>query len=212
MIVVRVAVVVADEQLVIRHVRLCECGKPAGHNSLCFVERVGLDQRMDLTDAEVKTRREHSDSRRRRVNEERRAARTRVSEYELVSQVREAELLLSTVAAANRETSSSESQRVGPSTQRVDDDPRWRLAKRQLRRSAEQLLDLAEEIRGHGIAAGATTQLGEHKDAAILECAGLKPREVVQHLGREVAGGSRTVERVREEHGDCRWCGREWPT
>jgi hypothetical protein len=57
----------------------------------------------------------------------------------------------------------------------------------------------------------ATVQLGEHKDAEILQCVGLKPREVVQHLGREVAGGTRTVERVREGAGDCRWCGRDWP-
>lgn len=102
-------------------------------------------------------------------------------------------------------------QRVGPSTQLLEQDPRWRLAKHQLRRAAEQLLDPGEEIRGHGIAATATVQLGEHKDAEILKCVGLKPREVVHHLGREVAGGTRTVERVREGAGGCRWCGREWP-
>jgi hypothetical protein len=197
-----------DPELVIRHVRLCECGRPAGHNSVCLSNSA----ERQWVAVEAEERRDHSDGRKRRIANDRRAAQARMSDWELVLEAREAEFLLSTVGAASTgPTQGGESQRVGPSTQLLEQDPRWRLAKHQLRRAAEQLLDLAEEIRGHGIAATATVQLGEHKDAEILKCVGLKPREVVHHLGKEVAGGTRTVERVREAAGDCRWCGKEWP-
>lgn len=204
-----------EEDIKVTHLRLCECGKIAGHNSLCYTERIGVDQRVDraFENAMADERRDRSDKRKARISSERRSARARQDDWQLVMDAREAEMLLSTVKAANPESGArgSESTMVGPTTQRLDDDPRWRLAKRQLRRAAEQLLDLADEIRGHGVAVTATVQLGEHKDAEILACVGLKPREVVQHLGREVAGGTRTVERVREAVGDCRWCGRDWP-
>ena len=204
------------DELVVTHLRLCACGKPAGHESVCFVERIGTDERVSphWESTHADTRREHSDARKRRISNERRSTQAAMTDWELVELARQGEMLLSTVKAANSEPSGTggESQRVGPTTQLLDQDPRWRLAKRQLRRAAEQLLDLEEEIRGHGIASVATTQLGEHKDAEILKCVGLKPREVVRHLGSEVAGGSRTVERVRETAHSCRWCGQDWPS
>lgn len=201
-----------DDALIIRHVKLCECGQVAGHNTICpsnVLERKWVSEEAD-------ERRDRSDARKQRISNTRRATRSRLSDWQLVEEAREGEILLSTVGAAQVGSSPHGAEIAGGraipiSTQRLDDDPRWRLAKRQLRRAAEQLLDLGDEIRGHGVAATATIMLGEHKDAEILACVGLKPREVVQHLGREVAGGTRTVERVREADGDCRWCGRDWP-
>ena len=197
------------DELAIKHLRLCECGRPAGHNSICLSN--ALERQWVAVEAEQ--RRDHSDGRKRRISSERRAVQAAKSDWELVEEARQGELLLSTTGAATPGSGrGGESQRVGPSTQLLEQDPRWRLAKRQLRRAAEQLLDLEEEIRGHGIAAVATLQLGEHKDAEILRCVGLKPREVVRHLGSEVAGGTRTVERVREAASSCRWCGQDWPS
>ena len=203
-----------DDELIVRHLRLCECGKPAGHQSICWTENIGTEQRVPLVweNAHADIRRERSDARKRRVSNDRRAAMARYPDWKLVSMARKAELLLSTVHAASLESSGGGgSERVGPTTQLLEHDPRWYLAKRSLRQSAERLIEIADEIRGYGMAAGAINQLGEHKDAAIMECVGLKPREVVQHLGSAVAGGTRTVERVREAGNACRWCGRDWP-
>jgi hypothetical protein len=200
----------ADDELIVKHIRLCECGRPAGHNSLCLSNAA----ERSWVAVEAEDRRDRSDARKQRVAKDGRAHRASLTDWQLVELARQGEQILSTVAAAKLDQSVSGSKEgaLMPTTQAPEYDPRWRFAKFKLRQAAEQLIELVEETRGHGVAAGVRDMLGEHKDKLILECVGLKPRDVVKHLGPQVAGGTRTVERVREAAGDCRWCGREWPS
>lgn len=203
-----------DDEPTIRHVALCECGLPAGHESVCRPSRLAVAQRIDGAWLDTLA---HRAERRHRETET--AERERfvgwMRSLSTLDKCREAlrPAAESTVPAGSLEPSrGGESQRVGPPRQQLrDDDPRVKLAVGQIDRAAERLLMLAREEHGHGTAGAAVTMLGEHKDAEILRCAGAKPRDVVGLLGTQVAGGSRTVERVREEAGRCRWCGQPWP-
>ena len=162
-------------------------------------------------DAHAKERREYSDARKRRFATERRELRELQSIRDLILRALAAESLLSTVPAGSTERSRGGGSADLPRQHELADDPRYKYAVVQVRRSVQQLLDLQEEVRGFGVAAGAVLMLSGEKDEEILKLKGASPRDVVEALGREVSGGTRTVERVRIGAGCCRWCGQEMP-
>lgn len=210
-----------DGDLVVRHVRLCECGKVADHPGICRPPRTpaGLPvddvQPIDADDEDVlaRRRRKHWDEKEQPRQREARFAWLRsLTLRELVDEAL-APQTESTVGAGNMEPSrGGEPLSIPPRQQLSDDDPRVRIARSQLRRAAETLIRLRWEDHGWEATGAAGLMLGEHKDSEIRRCVGARPREVVQLLGAQVAGSARTVERVREENGDCRWCGQRWPS
>ncbi|MHB1950186.1 MAG: hypothetical protein ACYCQK_01775 [Acidiferrobacteraceae bacterium] len=202
-----------DGELRIRHIRLCDCGLPAGHESVCKPGRLAAAAKADrewLGTLAHRAARKHADT--EAAERERFVTWMRSLDALALCEAALAPVVASTVPAGSLEPSRGGGERVGPPRQQLrSDDPRLRLALRQLCRAAEQILWLRREDQGHGTAGAAVTMLGEHKDIEILKCVGAKPREVVGLLGAQIAGGARTVERVREEAGRCRWCGQDWP-
>lgn len=208
-----------DDDLIVRHVRLCDCGKPAGHDSICAPPRVAAGLPPDdvqpidgeALDALVRRGHRHDEKRRAELREQRIVQLRSMSLREVVLEALSPSVE-STVPAGSVEPSrGGDGPGLPPRQQLRDDDPRVRLAKQQLRRAAESLIRLRWEDHGWESSAAATVMLGEHKDVEILRCEGARPREVVELLGAQTAGGSRTVERVREAAGNCRWCGQRWP-
>ena len=209
-----------DDELVIRHVRLCDCGKAAGHAGICRPPRTPTGLPADDVDPPSdRWQARNAERQRARWSEQQPELRAQRSAWLRDLTLREivdealAPVTASTVGAGSVEPSrGGEGLGMPPRQQLSDDDPRVRIAKSQLRRAAEALIRLRWEDRGWEASGSAGLMLGEHKDAEILRCVGARPREVVGLLGAQIAGGPRTVERVREDAGDCRWCGQHWPS
>lgn len=205
-----------DDDLVIRHVRLCECGKRAGHDSICRPGRApaGLDPDPEVQPVDPEVEKEFArrsegrfERRRQTFDAERRERRATTDTFELHRHARERALVLSTVggSAISRGAPNSESQRIGPGRQQqLDDDPRWREHWDVIRSRLGRVLDLLDEYEGHGTVAGTTQLLGvEKKKRVIRDGAGLSPLAVVEKLGRDITGSPRTVALDREEAGVC---------
>lgn len=206
----------SHDGLVIRHIRLCGCGKPAGHNSVCAPGRQspGLDpdnierisQQAEAVIAERASGR--FDRRKREFDSERRQHRAHMSSLELHRWIVEHAVRLSTVAAGNIEPSPRDSTTgtpPPPRQQTLEDDPRYRENMTVIRKRLEFTADLIDEAEGHSTVASTTGMLSDEKDKLICarENEGLRAQAVVDRLGSHIAGSARTVQRIRQrEHLD----------
>lgn len=202
-----------DEELKIRHVRLCQCGKPAEHDSICRPGRTpaGLDpddvERVDAAFEETTSQYAEGryQRRKREFDSERRQARAGMDAFALHRWVIEHQVALSTVAAGNTEpTRSATGDTAAPPRQQLlDDDPRWREHMSVIRRRLELAADLIDEAEGHSTVSSTANMLGVEKDKLILDAAnqGLRAQAVVDRLGSHIAGSAETVRRVRRAAG-----------
>jgi hypothetical protein len=203
-----------DEQLIVRHVRLCECGSIAGHDSICKPSRLAVARNIDTEwqEAETDRRAVRWEKRKQQLDMERRTKRSGLDAWELHRLAVERVAKISTVAAAatGRSTPSTKhpsanlaEDRRGAQT--LDDDPRWRscwdVIERQLNR-AHLLIDEAE---GHGPVAVRALS-AEEKDALIVDPSndGLSVAQLIQDLGADICGSASTVSRVRSRFRDGR--------
>jgi hypothetical protein len=205
---------VTDDQLIIRHVRLCECGKLAEHDSICSPGRAtaGLDperevQRVDASteDLFAERRGERFAKRARGFAEERTARRAAMDLLALHRAAIERQGTLSTVKAGSTERGRGGVETFGfpPSQQQLDDDPRWREHWQVIRSRLLRVHELLDEAEGHGTVAGNMQMLGVEKDRLILsrENQGLSAQAVVDKLGSHIAGSAETVRRIRRNNG-----------
>lgn len=183
-----------DDELIIRHVRLCECGKVAGHNSICLPGRqtAGLDperevQRMDvlarvgasipsaeIDDPAAERRAERHARRQPGFRADRHQERAHLSNQQLqaLADIRAAKL--SPIAAGNiapshgsaGHPSANLALRAGSID--LNQDPRWRGADSAERRALERKHDLLDEYEGLGTAGADPDLTPEAKDAAIV--------------------------------------------
>lgn len=165
-----------DDQLVIRHVRLCECGLPADHDSICKPGRLGAARRVDQEweEQNADRRAERHAGRQPGFRAERSMARSRMTIPELRSLVEIREAKLSPVSAGN--IAPSQRGAVHPSANLalqaqsvvLDSDPRWRSAGEFERRSLMRMHELLDEYEGLGVAKGEREISAEEKDAEIV--------------------------------------------
>jgi hypothetical protein len=187
--------------------RFCQCGKPAGHDSVCNLEHDGDREveRIDRASEDVLSDRAAKRWERRKPNidEERRQARARMTPLELHRHAVERATTISTVAGGNVEPSRGHGDSaLPPSQQLLDDDPRWREHEAVIRSRLLRLHELLDEAEGLGPVAATTKMLGEEKDERIRkEGEGLSAIGVVELLGRDIAGSPETVRRVRKAAG-----------
>lgn len=172
-----------DDALVIRHVRFCECGKLAGHDSICKPGRTpaGLDpdrevQRVDREweDQHAERRNDRHARRQPGFRAERILARSQLSTAELhtLAAVRAAKL--SPVSAGN--IAPSHGAAGHPSVNlalqaqgvQLSTDPRWRGTDELERRSLLRKHELLDEYEGLGVAQAEREITGEDKDAEIV--------------------------------------------
>lgn len=193
----------SDDQLIIRHVKLCDCGRVAGHRGICRHEPVGEDERVDRQweEAHARRREDRFAQRKPARDSERRRRRLDLSPWELHAQARARLVKLSTVGAAQigRSSAAAEVERVGPGRQQeLEDDPRWRECWRVIRRRLLDVAELLDEAEGLGPVAAATMTT-EEKDARILSrgMEGLSALAVYDELGAAIAGSPETVRRKR---------------
>lgn len=203
----------SDDELIIRHVRLCQCGKPAGHGTICAPERrtPGLDpdnvERVASTFEELTTERAQAryERRRREFDSDRRQRFARMDALSLHRWITETTAAISTVKAGSIEPSrASSSDTSAPAQQQTfDDDPRWREHMAVIRRRLELAAELVLEAEGHSTVASTMNMFGEEKDKLILasQNEGLRAQAVVDRLGSHVAGTAETVRRVRRREG-----------
>jgi hypothetical protein len=203
----------SDDQLIVRHVRLCECGKLAEHDSICSPGRAtaGLDperevQRVDASteDLFAERRAERFAKRARSFAEERTNHRANADLFLLHREAIERAARLSTVAAGNTERGRGGGDPSGPPRQQqLDDDPRWLEHWQVVRSRLLRVHELLDEAEGHGTVAGNMQMLGVEKDKLILsrENRGLSAQAVVDKLGSHIAGSAETVRRIRRNNG-----------
>lgn len=186
-------------------VRLCQCGKNAGHTTVCNRDENDPDGiRVDskTEDEYAQRRAERFLKRARQFAEQRRERRAGTDTLQLHREAIERAMTLSAVGGSSvgRSSPSSESQRVGPPRpQLLDDDPRWREHWTVIRSRLERVHELLDEQEGHGTVAATNLMLGAEKDKLILHPSnrGLRAQAVVDKLGSEIAGSVETVRRVR---------------
>jgi len=163
------------------------------------VDRTGQAERDWVAD-HADRRRERWDKKKRAIDSDRRMRRAQMTALELHRHAIEREAKISTVSAppVGRSSPNSETQRVGPPRQQtLDQDPRYQEAWFVIRRRLEDVHRLLDEAEGLGPTA-ASTMLTEEKNRLILvDGRGHSCEAVVDLLGREVAGTSKTVWRVR---------------
>lgn len=205
---------VSDDELVIRHVRLCDCGLPAGHDRICRPARVpaglGPDdvQPIDADIEEIYARRraERHAKRQPAFREQRVLARSRMTNQQLsaLAAVRAAQL--SPIPAGNIEPSHGAgghpSTNLALRARSVDlrADPRWRVSDDAERRALVRKHELLDELEGHGTATADRELTPEDKDTAIVaaENAHLTAVEFArQHPG---FGAPSTIARKRRWH------------
>ncbi len=103
-----------------------------------------------------------------RSNSKRRERRLEMTGLDLVREVLRELPTVSTVKAGNVEPSRGGSETGGvPDQQRIEDDPRWKLADGIIKRHAMSLLELVDEARGFGRSDAVASLTTEEKDAAI---------------------------------------------
>lgn len=202
-----------DDGLVIRHVRLCECGKLAGHDSICSPGRstAGLDPERDVQRVDTETEELFAERRGKRFaerartfTEERHGKRATADLLMLHREAIERAARLSTVGAGQTERSRGGGDPAGPPRQQaLDDDPRWREHWTVIRSRLLRVHELLDEAEGHGSVAGNLQMIGAEKDRMILsrENQGLSAQAVVDKLGTHIAGSAETVRRIRRANG-----------
>jgi hypothetical protein len=142
------------------------------------------------------------EKRKRGIDADRRARRGEMSVLELCRLAIERQAKISAVPAGNVEPSRGGSERAGPPAQQLlDDDPMWRNHWTVIRSRLERVHEKLDEAEGLGPVAATTTMLAEEKDKRILGEEGLEPLDVVEKLGRDIAGSPETVRRVRRAAG-----------
>jgi len=198
----------SDEQLIVRHVRLCDCGKRADHIGVCNrsdendPDGIRVDAKTE--DLFAERRAERFAKRARTFAEERTAQRAKADLLMLHREVIERAGRLSTVGAGNAERSRGGGDPSGPPRQQqLDDDPRWREHETVIRSRLLRLHELLDEAEGHGTVAGNMQMLGVEKDKLILsrENQGLSAQAIVDKLGTHITGSAETVRRVRRQNG-----------
>lgn len=192
--------------------RLCECGKPANHESVCRQRgsTAGLDperdvQRIDRAVEErmAREREERNAKRRLRFDAERRDRRARTDTLSLHREAMERAMTMSTVKAGSTERSRGGGDGPGgPGRQQLlTDDPRWEDATRIVRKRILQMLDLLDEAEGTGHAQAVAAMDGTEKDRVILdEGRGLIAEQVVAELGPEY-GSASYIRKLRRARG-----------
>jgi hypothetical protein len=199
-----------DEPLRIRHVRLCQCGKLAGHDSICKPGRApaGLDPERDVERVDAETeelfarRREARFAKRKQAfDAERRQQIALTDVLGLHRSAIERQATISTVKAGSTERGRGGSEPSGPPQQQMlDDDPRWRESWTVIRSRLERVHELLDEAEGLSTVAATTTMLGVEKDRRVIsDGEGLSPVAVVEKLGRDIAGSPETVRRIRKK-------------
>jgi hypothetical protein len=150
----------------------------------------------------ARDREEHDRGRRIRFANRRRDGRARLTTLDLVRTAIETAITISTVAAGNIEPSRGGNDPVGvPRQQMLEDDPRWQVAERIIRRQALVLHDLVDEARGLSGAVAVAALDSIEKDREILDAGvGLVAEDVVAALGREY-GSATYVRRLRKREG-----------
>lgn len=188
-------------------VRLCQCGKPAGHASVCRLGPDDGDQEIERVDrsweeTNARHREERFAKKKRGMDAERREHRAEMTGLELHRLAVERAGRLSTVQVGNVEPSRGGGTQVGPPRQQLlDDDPRWTEHWAVIESRLRRVHELLDEAEGLGPVA-AKTLLGSEKDDLIIrEGLGLSPLAVVEKLGRDIAGSPETVRRVRRARG-----------
>lgn len=187
--------------------RFCQCGKPAGHVSVCNLGPDDGDRDIERVDRgweeqNARHREERFAKHQRASQAERRERRASLGALELHRHAVERALRLSTVAAGNVEPGRGGDGPAGPPHQQtMDDDPRWREHEAVLRSRLERMHELLDEAEGHGSVSGTALMTTEHKNWLILAEEGLSPIAVVEKLGRDIAGSPDTVRRIRRAHG-----------
>lgn len=196
-----------------REIRLCSCGKPAEHDSICNRDRSGRDgdeqvERVDHDWEEIEARRreDRHQKRQRSFDADRREQRAGMNTLDLHRHAIQRQAKISTVAAGNIEPSprGSEPAAVGPPRQQLlDDDPRWREHSTVIRTRLELMHELLDEAEGLSTVASTANMLGVEKDRMILAASnrGLRAQAVVDRLGSHIAGSAETVRRVRRAAG-----------
>ena len=198
-----------DDELVIRHVRLCECGRVADHDGICAPTRLAAAQRLDDERDEVNAERARArhERRQRAFDAERRAALASIDgTLSLHHLAVERVAGLSAVAAGQVERSRGGSASSGapPAQQMLDDDPRWAEHWRVIRSRLLRVHELIDEARGHGTVAGSEQLIGVEKQQRVIEQGrGLSPAAVVEELGRGIADSASVVRGDRIDAGVC---------
>lgn len=203
----------AEDQFRVREVRLCSCGKPADHISVCNRDRSGRDgddeaERIDRVAEERMARQqeERHAGRRRRFDAERRERRTRMTTLALLAEATQRSARLSTVKASNPEPmlirgGGGDGPSGPPRQQSLNDDPRWEDATRIVRKRVMQMLDLIDEAEGTGHGQVVAAMDGTEKDRLLLdEGRGLVAEQVVAELGPEY-GSASYVRKLRRARG-----------
>jgi hypothetical protein len=165
-----------DDQLVIRHVRLCECGSPAGHDSICKPGRLAaatkVDREWEDRNSGLRTL-EHS-KRQPDFRAERALARSLLTTRELAALADQRAAKLSTVSAGNIAPSHGGAQHpsvnLALQARSVDlaSDPRWKAAEESERRTLNRKHELLDEYEGLGVARAERELSAEEKDAEIV--------------------------------------------
>ena len=188
-------------------VRLCQCGKPAGHQSVCALgpddgdhEIERIDRRYEAVIAERAEARFHRHK--REFDADRRARRADLSALELHRLAVERAVTISTVSGSNPEPSRGQGEHAGPPRQQqLSDDPRWRESEHVIRSRLLRMHELLDEAEGLGPVADKTMLAAEKDQRIVREGEGLSAGAVVALLGTDIAGSAETVRRVRRQAG-----------
>lgn len=200
----------SEDQVKVRAVRRCQCGKPADHASLCRRDRSGRDgddqiERIDRQAEERMAREaeEHDRGRRARMARQRQERRRKMTGLELIAEVCRQMQTISTAKAGSAEMSrGGGGEWIGPARQhRLEDDPRWALTDGLIHRHAMTLAELVDEARGYGTASAASMLSAEQKNDAIRnEGHGLTAEELFFRLGPGY-GGPSFIRKWRRDNG-----------
>lgn len=166
-----------EQQVTIRNVRLCQCGKPAGHDSVCQPGQLAVAARVDRAWEEQNSeRRSERYAKRQPVfRAERQRERDSLSTRELHDKASARAATLSFVKAANPEWSAAGSGHPSKNlaldhsgAQMLEGDPRWDGTWRAVRAALERAHELLDEYEGLGVAAADPDITPEAKDGAIV--------------------------------------------
>lgn len=165
-----------SEDLIIRHVRLCECGLLADHDSVCQPSRLAIAQRVDeaWADENAERRAERHEKRQPAFRAQRHVGRVAMTTEHLHALALTRAAKLSPIAAGNIAPSHgagghpSVNLALQAASVRLDTDPRWKATDDAQRRALLRQHELLDEYEGHGPARSDPDLTAEAKDAAIV--------------------------------------------